>query len=318
MSFDSDQIPDSHRLSFVAKSEGEDFLICENENGELYSVEIDDAIINSFSIPQAKENSITSHSSPSLRVVKEEVIVSVKEVQARLRAGESAQSISADSGWSLEKIEKFSGPIFQERAYIIAQAFKHDIRKTPDELGQKNLLACTNHLLTTHNVDLELSEWNTYLKNDGEWIITLTFPNKNGTLKAQWLFEPNKGTLLAIDEESRWLSGEKDRNKATRPQYGYLSASPQEQTRPTYEYPTTPPKLTAVKTEMRIENTIELDFSSSNEEFSDSEFDENDGIEVLPEEDVEININDESKSNESTPKVKLPSWDEMIFGKKED
>ncbi|MEJ0014825.1 MAG: septation protein SepH [Actinomycetota bacterium] len=45
--------------------------------------------------------------------------VTVRDIQARLRSGESIDSIARSTDWSPEKIDKFSGPIMQERAYII-------------------------------------------------------------------------------------------------------------------------------------------------------------------------------------------------------
>ena len=59
----------------------------------------------------------------------EEVSTTVKEVQARLRGGESIDSISRTTDWSIEKVENFAGPILQERAFIIAQALATQIKR---------------------------------------------------------------------------------------------------------------------------------------------------------------------------------------------
>jgi len=58
----------------------------------------------------------------AIKIESDEPTTSVKDVQSRLRAGESMDAISRTTDWSLEKIEKFAGPILQERAFVIAQA----------------------------------------------------------------------------------------------------------------------------------------------------------------------------------------------------
>ena len=57
-------------------------------------------------------------------VVESSPKLSIKEIQARLRAGESYSDVANLSGLSTEKIERYASPIMQERAWIIEQALK--------------------------------------------------------------------------------------------------------------------------------------------------------------------------------------------------
>ena len=50
----------------------------------------------------------------SVSNIEEVITTSVKEVQARLRAGESIDAISRTTDWSIEKIENYAGPILQD------------------------------------------------------------------------------------------------------------------------------------------------------------------------------------------------------------
>ena len=63
-------------------------------------------------------------------VSEESVRMPLREVQARLRAGQSYAEVSRESGLSLEKIERYASPILQERAWIIAQAEKSSPKGT--------------------------------------------------------------------------------------------------------------------------------------------------------------------------------------------
>ena len=61
---------------------------------------------------------------------------SIKEIQARLRAGESYADVSRISGLSLEKIERYASPILQERAWIIELAEKASPKGTSLPLSE--------------------------------------------------------------------------------------------------------------------------------------------------------------------------------------
>ncbi len=345
-------IPDENQLNVISLDSAGEALVLENDNGEVFSLEIDDHlvelvsksnggnVVNNPSGNQASGNlisSIESTAKHTLQLVRLESELTVKEVQARLRAGESPSSIARDGSWNLEKIEKFSGPIMQERAYIIAQAHKLDIRKEPDSAGNRNLLSVVEFLLGEHGVESNEIEWDTYRKENGEWIISAKYETKSGERIGQWSFNLNKGSIQSIDDEARWLSGEKEKPKPPRPLYGYLNTPPVEQPRTTFDYPTKPPRLTAVKPERAKENTIELDFNGSDgiNSFSDEDWKEenySEGSQIDEELETQLSVVDESDENqdiegfdevheeksERTSKVKLPSWDEMIFGKKDE
>ena len=51
-----------------------------------------------------------------------EPTMSVKDVQARLRAGALIEDVAREAGWSYDKVERFAGPILQERSYILSVA----------------------------------------------------------------------------------------------------------------------------------------------------------------------------------------------------
>jgi hypothetical protein len=58
----------------------------------------------------------------------DEPVISIAEIQRRLRAGESVETLSRENNISLEKIERFSGPFLQERINIIDPAQQIAIR----------------------------------------------------------------------------------------------------------------------------------------------------------------------------------------------
>jgi hypothetical protein len=246
----------------------------------------------------------------AIRIESDEPTTTVKEVQSRLRAGESMDAISRTTDWSLEKIEKFAGPILQERAFVIAQALKSSIRR--DGSGTASFPSTLNDAmttqLTTHGVDVEDVEWNTHRRRGGLWDIALYYPNRDGQADAHWSFNPATGTLIAEDDSAKWISGEAKEVRPRTPAQGLV-------------YPATntgpAPRLVSVKEESVRQETISIEISETFEFADENQVAgfESDAVE----DDGGIGDSTESAQADGVVKrVKLPSWDDIMFGGKKE
>ena len=213
----------------------------------------------------------------------EEVSTTVKEVQARLRGGESIDSISRTTDWSIEKVENFAGPILQERAFIIAQALATQIKREPHA---PYLETAVSAKLAPRGVDMATVEWNTFRKPDGNWQVTLYYPLRDGYSddasnsplgEATWLFNLGRRSLMADDDGSRWIGGEE--KQRAEPTVGMVY--------------TEAPRLVSIKEEIEPYKTTSISV-----------------VEDLPD--------DEAKKDGVTKRIKIPSWDDIMFGKDKD
>jgi hypothetical protein len=150
--------------------------------GDGSAIELTDVSGAKFSLPitETLKTALTQPRLVSVAPIDERPSFGVKEIQARLRAGESMGSISRTTDWSIEKIEKFSGPILQERAYVIETALKSYLRR---EASSPTLDEATLIQLSNHGVDMEVVEWNTHRNVDGTWNVVVQYPNIDGTAK---------------------------------------------------------------------------------------------------------------------------------------
>ena len=131
--------------------------------------------------------------------------LTIKEIQARLRAGQSPREISESTGTTLEKIERFSGPIMHERNHIITHALDTQVRRGKSELTLREVV---HERLGARGVDINVLEWNAFRQEDGTWIISVNYPTRDGQSSGEWILDTNKRTLAARDEGARWISGD--------------------------------------------------------------------------------------------------------------
>ena len=221
-----------------------------------------------------------------------EPTVSIKEIQRLLRAGQTADQIAREYDVSIEKIERFAGPILSERIYIIDQAQQIVIRK---EGGRDavTLLGVVISRLAPRNIDSSELSWDTWRLEDGTWTIELHYPNNTGVGIAQWSFDATLRTVISMDENARWMMGDEPTPRQL-PTPGFV---PTEASHPSER------RVIDVYSEFRKENLqdeIEEEIAPIREVPR---------LAVIREE-----PDDEASRDGITARAKVPSWDEIMFG----
>lgn len=84
--------------------------------------------------------------------------LSVREIQARLRSGATAEEIADEAGVGVEAIRRFAGPVIDERQHV-AEAVRKVTNRAGRALGEA--------------VDPG-SEWDAARREDGSWVVTAT------------------------------------------------------------------------------------------------------------------------------------------------
>jgi hypothetical protein len=203
--------------------------------------------------------------------------MSVKEIQRRLRSGESMDAIARDGRISVEKVERFAGPILQERVYILDQAFSVVLRKESAR-DQETFFDVVISRLAPMGVDSDSLSWNSWRIDDGTWTIDLSYPNRDGHGSATWNFDLNRRSITATNENARWMLGQEPAARTQTP--GLVHSEPTHPSRiidsiPEPEPVRETPRLVAIRETPREEDRAE-------------------GI---------------------TSRAKVPSWDEIMFGR---
>ncbi len=190
-------------LRFTGKTpDGVHVTLADNDGNE-FTLRISDSL--RASVNQQRLSSVPDES---------EQILSVKDIQRRLRLGESAQDIARDSGTSIEKIERFAGPILQERSFIIDQAHAVIVRRNPGE-EPETLFEVVLSRLAPRDISEDDLAWNAWRHHDGTWSLSLSYPNSDGHGDAIWEFDPTRRSITSQDENARWMMGDAPTSERT-------------------------------------------------------------------------------------------------------
>ena len=222
-------------LRVTGRSEdGSHLLLTDHEDKE-FTLRISDNL--RATINQPRLASVPTEDAPT---------VSIKDLQARLRGGASIEDLTRETGWPYEKVERFAGPILQERSYILSVA-NNVVVKGAGTRDAQTFIEIVTARLSTNGVSADALVWNTHRRDDGRWIIRLVYPNNNSS-DAIWIFDLAKRTIASDNEGASWVMGESTVTTPRTPEpevnHGLVYSNPA----PTVQINTAPtPRLSVIR-----------------------------------------------------------------------
>ena len=171
-------------------------LVLSNGEDKEYRVAIDEATL------QRLRSARNPHDGPR---------VSPKEIQARIRAGLSAEEVAAVTGASVETVQRFEGPVLAEREYILNSALAvatHTSIETEDGQTTSAFGAVIRSRL--HNLGATAQRWVSWKDEDGTWVVKVEFTANDIDHDARWSFEPRKHALTPLNSDAGSLSQKGD------------------------------------------------------------------------------------------------------------
>ena len=129
-----------------------------------------------------------------------------KEIQARLRAGESAESIARSANVPVTRVERFAGPVQGEMARMIDAARSSYLVR--GRLGRSAVplgVAFDLALAQTPSLRPDSDEWEAQREDDGSWLVTVTWFARARSRTAAWRYSPSLRTITAVDPHSAAL-----------------------------------------------------------------------------------------------------------------
>ena len=129
-----------------------------------------------------------------------------KEIQSRLRAGQSPDRVAKAAGVPVDRITRFEGPVLSERALILdavraATLIRARSGPSAAALGDAVRLNLAERGTGTPDSD----DWTTFRRPDGRWVVRLEVTVRGRSRRAEWLWEPTAREISANDAYSAAL-----------------------------------------------------------------------------------------------------------------
>lgn len=189
-----------HLTPVGLSKDGKNLILVSNA-GEEFAVPVDHRLRTALRGDNARLGQLEMKMESALRP---------RDIQARIRAGESAEDVAAAAQTTLDAIMAFAAPVLAERAHIAQTAQKSSIRRASTDTspaGRTLDEASRQHLMAS-SVRSDDVEWDAWRREDGRWTLVASYHVGGAERRAEFTYDQPGRYVLADNDEARLLTGE--------------------------------------------------------------------------------------------------------------
>ncbi|MGK5680430.1 septation protein SepH [Actinoplanes sp. URMC 104] len=191
-------------VRFVALSEDGQAMVLADEVGRLLALPIDDRV--SGALAHEGHHPAVLGSAVAVMAPDAQPSLSPRDIQSRIRSGESAEEVARIAGVPVDRVLRYAGPVLQERA-MLAQHARRTRLKTSDSGAP--LAEVVDSRLAQHGIDTEKISWDAFRREDGTWRIVATWPSGKATAQAIWDLDKGRQVVSPHDDMAQYLCAER-------------------------------------------------------------------------------------------------------------
>jgi hypothetical protein len=140
-----------------------------------------------------------------------------RDIQARIRAGQSLQEVARVAGIPLDRVERFAAPVLAEREHVALVALSSSVRRRGETSGHRVLRLAAGERLQQRGVHPDTVDWNASKREDGRWSVTADYQSGEARRQAVFAFDLRGRFSMADNDEARWLLSEQSALKGPQP-----------------------------------------------------------------------------------------------------
>ncbi|MER5792317.1 septation protein SepH [Streptomyces sp. NPDC001980] len=144
-----------------------------------------------------------------------------RDIQARIRAGATAEEVAQLAGIPVDRVRRFEGPVLAERAFMAERARKTPVRR-PGENSGPLLGEAVQERLVLRGAEKDTVQWDSWRRDDGTWEVLLVYRVAGEPHSASWTYDPPRRLVQAVDDEARSLIGESDDLAVPEPSFPFV------------------------------------------------------------------------------------------------
>jgi len=185
-------------LRVMAVTGDGDRLVLRAPDGQEFFLAIDDRLRAAVRGDRARLGQIEIELDAQLRP---------RDIQARIRAGQTAEQVADAAGIPLERVRRFEGPVLAERAFMAERAQNTQVRRSGETHGPK-LGDVVRERLAAREPDIDSVQWDSWRKDESVWTVRMSFRIGGLPYDATWSFDPPRRLVHPVDDEARLLSSD--------------------------------------------------------------------------------------------------------------
>ncbi|MFL6061677.1 MAG: septation protein SepH [Marmoricola sp.] len=188
-------------LTPVGLSQDGKELVLTSDTGEEFAVAVDHRLRAAMRGDHARLGQLEMKMESALRP---------RDIQARIRGGESAEDVAAAAQTTVESIMPFAAPVIAERAHVAQTAVKASIRRASADSNPagRTLDEASRVHLSNVSVRADDVEWDAWRREDGRWTLVATYVASGTEHRAEFTYDQPGRYVVADDLEARLLTGE--------------------------------------------------------------------------------------------------------------
>lgn len=202
------------------------FVIVATETGEELAIAADDRLRAALRGGPAASKKLE---------IEMESALSPREIQTRIRSGESVEDVARVAGVDRERVERFAAPVIAEREHVAGLAMTSSARRRGETSSHRTLRGVLNERLLERGVDIDSVVWDSYRLDDGRWSVTADYRTGETPRQAVFSFDVAGRYSVAGNDEGRWVLGDTSPGRGSQPGPPPVSGDQAEDTEPTID-----------------------------------------------------------------------------------
>ena len=134
--------------------------------------------------------------------------LSPREIQSRIRAGESLEEVANDAGVPATSIANFAGPVLAERRHITELARTAQVRRKEESTSNRRLGDVVAESLQKLGIDSDSAHWDAWRGNNKIWAVMVSYQQDDEIKEANFNFDQRGRYSTAANDVARDLIGD--------------------------------------------------------------------------------------------------------------
>ncbi|HET7349591.1 MAG TPA: septation protein SepH [Marmoricola sp.] len=187
-------------LTAVGLSKDGSKLLLVSPSGEDFAVPVDKRLRAALRGDNARLGQLEMKMESALRP---------RDIQARIRAGESPEDVAAAAQTTVEMIMGFATPVLAERAHVAQTAQRSSLRRRSGESGSARTLGEAAEIyFAEHSLHEDDVSWDSWRRPDGRWALVAEYVIDGRPRRAEFTHDMPGRYVVADNDEAKVLTGE--------------------------------------------------------------------------------------------------------------